>query len=165
MSIEESENREQSGEADEEQQKAAGYLASWQRCQADFINYKRRAELEKQESGKAANAGLLLALLPAFDDMERAFAAIPHELEDNSWIDGMKLIYRKLQSALESRGLSAIQCVGEAFDPCVHEAIRRCEGPEGTVVQEMEKGYKFHDRIIRPSKVAVGEGEERNKEG
>ena len=149
---------------EDEKRKAEGYLASWQRSQADFVNLKRRAEQERSEAGKAANAALLLALLPVIDDMERAFAAIPPELEKQGWVSGMKLIWRKFQTTLQSQGLSQVECIGERFDPCLHEAVRRCSGKEGMIVQEVEKGYRFHDKLIRPSKVSVGAGEEDNEE-
>lgn len=148
----------------DDRQKAAEYLAAWQRCQADFINFKRRAEQERAEAGNAANSALLMAILPALDDLERAFAAMPPELENANWVSGIRLIWRKLQSALEAQGLSHLKCVGEVFDPCLHEAVRQCKGPEGTVVQEMEKGYKYREKLIRPSRVAVGEGEQEYKE-
>lgn len=144
----------------DDRQKAADYLAAWQRCQADFINFKRRAEQERAEAGNAANAALLMAVLPAIDDLERAFTAVPPEIEGNNWVSGMRMIWRKLQSALEAQGLSQLKCLGEAFDPCVHEAVRRCAGPEGQVVQELEKGYRYREKLIRPSKVSVGEGEQ-----
>lgn len=149
---------------DDLKQKAADYLASWQRCQADFVNYKRRAEQEKEDAGRLANASLLLAILPVFDDLERAFAAMPQQLRGNKWADGMQMILRKMQSTLEVQGLTSIPCVGEAFDPSLHEAIRNCEGKEGIIVQEMEKGYKYRDKLLRPSKVAVGEGEQNKEE-
>ncbi|MDO8473427.1 MAG: nucleotide exchange factor GrpE [Dehalococcoidia bacterium] len=162
---EQNDDSEQSNKSFEElRQKAADYLASWQRCQADFVNYKRRAEQEKEEAGRLANSGLLLAILPVFDDLERAFAAMPAKLQGDRWADGMKMILRKMQSTLETQGLTSIPCVGEEFDPVFHEALRRCEGKEGVVIEEMEKGYKYRDKLLRPSKVAVGEGEQNKEE-
>ena len=140
--------------------KAEANLASWQRAQADFINYKRRTEQEKEEISKLAKATLILNLLPALDDLERAFAAIPPRLTKLSWVDGIRLIWSKLQATLEAQGLSEIKATGEPFDPHFHEAIRQDKGKEGVVIEEVQKGYKFYDKIIRPSKVVVGNGEE-----
>jgi len=139
---------------------AEANLANWQRTQADFINYKRRTEQEKEEINQFAKATLILALLPALDDLERAFAAIPPRLTKASWVDGIRLIWSKLQATLEAQGLSEIKAAGEPFDPRLHEAVRQDKGKEGVVIEEVQKGYKFHDRVIRPTKVVVGNGEE-----
>ena len=146
-------------ELEEQKAKAEANLAGWQRAQADLANYKRRSEQEKEESIKFANANLVLKLLPILDDFERAVAHLPDDLADNPWIEGAKLIERKLKSCLESSGLSPIESVGEPFDPRLHEAIRQVPGADGIVVSEAQKGYRFLDRVIRPSKVAVGNGE------
>ena len=148
----------------EEKAKAEANLAGWQRAQADFINYKRRTEQEKEEISQFAKATLILDLLPALDDLERAFAAIPPRLTKTSWVDGIRLIWSKLQTTLEAQGLSEINTVGESFDPHLHEAVRQDRGREGVVIEEVQKGYKFRDKIIRPSKVIVGNGEEEEKE-
>ena len=143
----------------EEKAKAEANLAGWQRAQADFINYKQRVEQEKGEAIKFVNSVLILNLLPILDDLERAFASIPGRLAKLSWVDGVALIARKLQATLEAQGLSPIKAVGEPFDPRQHEAIRQDKGQEGIVIKEVQKGYKFHDRVIRPSMVVVGNGE------
>ena len=148
----------------EEKAKAEGYLANWQRAQADFINYKRRSEQEREEIGKFANSMLMLSLLPVLDDLERAFASIPPRQAKLSWVDGIRLIWRKLQTSLEAQGLSQIKAEGEPFDPSLHEAAMQGKGKEGMVVKELQKGYKLHDRVIRPTKVVVGNGEEEEKE-
>jgi len=139
--------------------KAEANLAGWQRAQADFANYKKRSEQEKEEVVKYANAALVRIILPVLDDFERAVGSLPDDLQGHSWIDGVKLIERKLRSTLESQGLTPIKAVGEPFDPRFHDAVRQEKGPEGIVVAEAVKGYKFLDRVIRPSQVAVGIGE------
>ncbi len=144
----------------EEEAKAEGYLANWQRAQADFINYKRRTEQEKGEIGRFANATLMLNLLPVLDDLERAFAAIPPRIAQLSWVDGIMLIERKLRASLEALGLSHIKALGEPFDPNLHQAVMYSKGEEGIVIEELQKGYKLHDRVIRPTMVVVGNGEE-----
>ena len=144
----------------EEKARAETNLANWQRAQADFINYKRWAEQEKEETIKFANEVLMLNLLPILDDLERAFASVPERLAKFSWVDGIRLIERKLRATLEAQGLSPIKALGEPFDPHLHEAVRQDRGKEGIVVEEVQRGYKFRDRVIRPSKVVVGSGEE-----
>ena len=143
----------------EEKAKTENYLANWQRAQADFINYKRRSEQEKEEISKFANSALMLNLLSILDDLKRAFASIPPDLDELSWVDGIRLIERKLLANLEAQGLSPIKALGESFDPYLHEAIRQDKGKEGIVIEEAQKGYKLHDRVIRPSRVVIGNGE------
>jgi molecular chaperone GrpE len=138
-------------------------LAGWQRAQADFVNYKRRTEQEKEEIGKFANSMLVINLLPVLDDLERALTSITDQLTEVSWVDGIRLIERKLRGILEAQGLSPIQALGEPFDPNFHEAVMQSEGKEGIVVEELQKGYKFQDRVIRPARVIVGSGEKEEK--
>ena len=144
----------------EERARAEANLAGWQRAQADFINYRRRSEQEKEETSKFANGLLMFSLLPILDDLERAFASVPPKLDKLGWVDGIRLIERKLRSTLEAQGLSLIKAIDEPFDPNLHEAVRQDKGKEGIVVEELQRGYKFHDRVIRPSKVVVGNGQE-----
>ena len=143
--------------------KAEENLAGWQRAQADFINYKRRTEQEKEETSKLANYTLILSILPALDNLERALTSIPPRLVKLSWVDGIRLIQRKLQTSLETQGISQIKALGEPFDPSFHEAMKQGKGKEGIVIEELQKGYKLHDRVIRPSNVVVGNGEEEEK--
>jgi len=143
----------------EAKQKVEQYLANWQRTQADFVNYKRRSEQEREEIGKFANNQLILGLLPVLDDLERAFESITPQVARLKWVEGIRLIERKLRSALEAQGLSQIKALGEPFDPNLHEATMHSKGEEGMVVQELQKGYMLHDRVIRPSMVVVGNGE------
>lgn len=142
----------------EAKQQAESYLDNWKRSQADFINYKRRAEQEKLEMGKYASGQLILSLLPVLDDFERAFASLPPEVKPE-WVAGVKLIAEKVRSILESQGLSPIESVGKPFEPAVHEAVIHGKGPEGMVVGEVRRGYKLFDKILRPSQVIVGDGE------
>ena len=143
----------------EEKEKAENYLANWQRAQADFINYKRRSEQEKEEITKFANSVLILSLLPILDDLELALNSVQPEMAEPGWLEGVKLIERKLRAGLEAQGLSPIKAQGEKFDPHLHEAVRQGKGKEGIVTEEVQKGYKFHDRVIRASRVVVGNGE------
>lgn len=143
----------------EEKEKAENYLANWQRSQADFVNYKRRSEQEKGELSKFANAQLMLGLLPVLDDLERALDSVKPQLTDSDWVEGIRLIERKLRAGLEAQGLIQIKAMNEAFDPNFHQAAGHSKGEEGTVVQELQKGYMLQDRVLRPSVVIVGSGE------
>ena len=140
--------------------KAEANLAGWQRAQADFINYKKRSDQEKQDLSKFANSVLILNLLPVLDDLERAFSSLPPKMEKLSWLDGIKLIERKLWAVLQAQGVSPIKALGEPFDPQFHEAVRQDKGKEGVVIEEVQKGYMLEDRVIRPTMVVVGNGEE-----
>jgi len=102
----------------------------------------------------------MLNLLPILDDLERALASIPPKLANLSWVDGVRRIERKLWASLEAQGLSQIKARGEPFDPKLHEAAMHSKGKEGIVIEELQKGYKLHDRVIRPAMVVVGNGEE-----
>jgi molecular chaperone GrpE len=143
----------------EAREKAEANLAGWQRAQADFINYKRRSEKEREDARNFADSTLILDLLPIIDDLERALAAIPPRQARLGWVEGVKLIERKLKATVEARGLSPIAALGEPFDPHFHEALMQGKGNEGIVIREIQKGYRLHDRVIRPSKVVVGSGE------
>ena len=147
----------------EEKKRTEEYLANWQRAQADFINYKRRTEQERNELNKFANSALILGLLPVLDDLERALNSIPPKAKAG-WTDGIKLIAYNFRSILEAQGLNPIEALGEPFDPNFHEAIRQDKGKEGIVVEEFQKGYMLGDKVLRPVKVVVGNGEEEEKE-
>jgi molecular chaperone GrpE len=148
----------------EEQEKAEKYLANWQRSQADFENYKRRSEQVKGELIEFASSALISNLLPILDDLERAFASVPVELDESNWTEGIKLIYNKFKTTLETQGLTEIEARGEPFDPRLHEAVMQQEGKEGMVIEEIQKGYKFKEKVIRPSLVTVGNGKKRRRE-
>jgi molecular chaperone GrpE len=148
----------------EEQAKAEANLAGWQRAQADFSNFKKRSEQEREEYTRFANANIMLELLPVLDDFERALEHIPAKLSSLAWVDGVSLIYRKLRATLESQGLTQIEALGKPFDPSLHEAVRQDRGEEGIVIEEIRKGYQLHDKVIRPTMVVVGNGEDTEKE-
>lgn len=142
----------------EERDKAQSYLANWQRAAADFQNFKRRVEQERQDSSRLATASLIMNLLPVVDDLERALNSVDVHLAGLTWIDGIWLIYRKLQMVLERAGVAEIEADGRPFDPAVHEAISQADGEEGKVIAVVQKGYKLGDRVLRPSMVIVGRG-------
>jgi len=151
----------------EEEEKSERYLANWQRCQADFDNYKKRSEQERGEVIEFASRALISNLLPVMDDLERALALVPAELEESNWTEGIRLIYNKFKATLEAQGLAEIKARGEPFDPRLHEAVMQKEGEEGMVIEETQKGYKFKEKVIRPSLVIIGKGkgkEEQSKQ-
>ena len=149
----------------EEKDKSDKYLANWQRAEADFSNYKRRAEQEKNETTAYANWALTLNLLPVLDDIERAIASLPPKLAKLTWVDGILLIHRKLRAVLESQGLTEIEAIGKPFEPSLHEAVAQVEGKEGIVINEVQKGYKLKDKLLRPALVVVGNGKGHKQTG
>jgi molecular chaperone GrpE len=141
-----------------EQLKSAEYLDNWRRAAADFSNYKKRAEKDSGEFTKFANSMLLARLLPILDDFERAEQTIPDNLRGLTWIDGVMLIARKMNALLEAEGLKPIEALNKPFDPNFHEAVIHEETDQhddGTVMAELQKGYKLNERVLRPTMVKV----------
>jgi len=145
----------------EERTRANGYLAQWQRVAADYQNLKRRTEQEREEFGRYANVALITNILPAVDDFDRALANVDPLIvgAGAGWVDGMRAIQRKLRGALEASGVTEIRAEGEPFDPNIHEAIGEAPGESGTVVNEVQRGYRLGNRVIRPAMVMVGNGQ------
>jgi molecular chaperone GrpE len=150
---------------DQERARADANFGNWQRATADFMNYKRRAEQEREENARFANTALVLNVLPAVDDLERALQHVDPELENTPWIDGVRQILRKLKGALTAAGVTEIEAEGATFDPNLHEAIAEGEGEAGVVVSEAQRGYRIGNRVIRPSMVVVGRGNGRHADG
>jgi molecular chaperone GrpE len=146
----------QLAQAKEDAQK---YLANWQRAEADFQNYKRRVEQERDENRRFASAALIINILPILDDLERALMSVDTHIAGLTWFDGIRLIHRKLQLVLENAGVSTIEAEGQQFDPRYHEAVMHHEGEEGKVLAEVQRGYKLYDRVLRPAIVVVGSGQ------
>ncbi|MPZ14246.1 MAG: nucleotide exchange factor GrpE [Chloroflexi bacterium] len=134
------------------------HFQGWQRAQADFANYRRRVEQERGEIVRNADARVILDLLPVLDDLERALEAVPAELRQLTWVEGILLIERKLRAVLDLHGLRPIEAEGKEFDPFVHEAVLRDgePGEANVVTAELQKGYRLHDRVLRPTLVKVG---------
>ena len=140
-------------------EEATKYYNNWHRAEADFQNYKRRTEQEREELRRFGNVSVIINLLPVLDDFERAFASLDSHLAGLSWFDGIMLIYRKLRQLLENAGVTPIETEGQPFDPRFHEAVAHVEGEEGKVISEVQRGYKLHDRVLRPAMVVVGKGQ------
>lgn len=140
------------------EQDASESKTAWQRTAADFANYKRRTEQDREQMFGLANEILLSKLLTITDDFDRAIANMPAELHSVSWVDGIAAIDRKLRLLLDSEGLTPIEAVGKPFDPHEHEAVVQEETtsvPEGTVTSELQRGYRIRDRVLRPAMVVV----------
>ena len=134
------------------------YKAMAQRAQADLVNYRRRIDEERRELQRNANAGLLTKFLDVVDDFERAIGMLPEEAEADGWQEGLMLVKRKLDSVLQSEGVSKIEAEGKPFDPWEHEAVFHQETPdveEGVIVSVFKDGYRLHDKVLRASQVIV----------
>ena len=145
---------------DDEAARAESHLANWQRAQADFTNFKRRAEQEREEIGQIVRGAVILNILPVLDDMERALDSVPVRMTKQSWVRGVRLVEQKFHSVLKTMGVTEIKAMGKQFDPGLHEAAISGKGNEGMVIKVLNRGYKLGDKIIRPARVVVGNGEE-----
>ena len=136
------------------------YKDKYIRLIAEFENYKKRTLKEKIEYAKLAGSEVHISLLPVLDDFERAIKSINEATDIEALKAGVNLIFNKLKSTLESQGLKQINSIGEKFDSDIHEAITEIDAPKeelkGKVVDELEKGYKLNDKIIRYAKVVIG---------
>jgi len=134
------------------------YLAGWQRARADLLNYKKE-ELERiGELIKYADVGIISKILPILDNFEIAEKKLPENLKNDENIKGLLQIKNQLQDFLKSQGVEEIKCLGEKFDPNFHEIVEEVEAKEkesGIVLEEIQKGYLFHDRLLRPAKVKI----------
>ena len=144
----------------QEKEKAERYLDNWQRTEADFRNYKAREEKEKKELIDWANSTLVCDILPVLDAFNRAFEGVTPTDEELSWITGFRQIQKMLLDVLGKHGLDEMKCVGETFDPNFHEAIVQQEGAEDVILDEVRKGYKLKDKLLRAPQVVVGKGGE-----
>ena len=127
-----------------------------QRTQAEFENYKKRVDKEKQEFVKYSKAEIIQKLLPIIDTFE---IALKNNKDNEKFVKGMDMVYAQLISLLHSEGLKPIESLGKKFDPYLHEAMlkEKSEKDEGTVLEELQKGYMLNDKVLRHSKVKVSE--------
>jgi molecular chaperone GrpE len=130
--------------------------ADLQRVQADFINYRTRAEEDKQRGIVAGKAAAILKLLPVIDNIDRAVGHIPAELADNQWVKGVSSLGKSLDKSLADMGVTRIAAVDQPFDPNLHEAISaEGEGNHEVVAEELRAGYMLDGQVIRHSMVTV----------
>jgi molecular chaperone GrpE len=129
------------------------------RKQADFENFRKRMLREREDAARYANASLLGDLIGLIDDFERAIRSAEESRDFGTFLQGISMIEKQFVEMLETRwGLKRFVSVGEAFDPNRHEAVLRVEGPAGskpTVVEDYQKGYYLHERVLRPARVKV----------
>lgn len=153
--LKESEYLKLKGDAD----KASEFADKILRLQADFENTRKRIEREKQDFVKFANEGIILELLNILDDLERTVSlAETHKENPEAFLKGVEMILAHLYEMLKEYGVKPIEAEGKIFDPHTHEALMQVEDkdlPEHTIVEELQKGYKLNDRVIRTAKVKV----------
>ncbi len=130
------------------------------RQMAEFENFRRRTEKEKQMMFETGARSIIEKILPVIDNFERGLSTISEEEKETGFASGMNMIYKQLLTELENIGVKAIEAVGEPFDPNLHNAVMQVATEEyesGTVTQELLKGYTYRDSVVRHSMVAVAE--------
>ena len=145
-------------ELEDLQLKADEYLDGWQRARAEFANYRKRVERDRQLTYQNAAGSIILKFLPVMDDLERALKNRPEENPGAAWADGIELIYRKFKTAIESEGVTPMDVEGEMFDPNLHEAVVSTPSDEhesGEIIEVLQRGYQIGDRVLRPAMVRV----------
>ena len=141
------------------QQEVAENLDTAQRAQAEMVNFRRRTDEDRIANAKYANSRLIANILPVLEELDLAISHTESSSEINdSFLEGIKLIQRKLTGVLESEGVAAIEAVGLMFNPLEHEALGTEETgdvEQGYVTQILRPGFRLHDRVIRPAQVMV----------
>ena len=138
-------------------QQADENTRSWQRAAADFANYRRRTDEERGVMAQLSSAVLISKLLSVLDDFDRALASVPEDAHEG-WVDGIRLVERKLRTVLEGEGVTPIEAVGQPFDPNLHEAVvheETSDYPDNLVIDEVQRGYRLGERVLRPALVRV----------
>lgn len=128
------------------------------RQMAEFENFRKRTEKEKQAMFETGAKSVIEKILPVIDNFERGFATVAPEDEEDAFVDGMRRVYKQLNTELENLGVKPIEAVGHEFDPNLHNAVMQTESDEyesGIVAQELLKGYTYRDSVVRHSMVSV----------
>jgi molecular chaperone GrpE len=148
----------------ETQQRSEEFFSNWQRSAADLSNFRRRVDQERADVQKYGGTEVLAELLSVVDDWERAMAVLPPEMLKFTWIHGTAQIYQKLLWVLTRHGVTPVEAADQPFDPHLHDAVMRDEdvstAEQTHVVQELQRGYKIHERVLRPALVKVGRAPE-----
>lgn len=134
------------------------HFAHLQRLQAEFDNYRKRTQKEKEETVKYAAERIIEAMIPILDNFERAVNSTKTNQDFNAFAQGIEMISKQMQNTLAREGLTVIEAVGQPFDPKLHEAVLQVESeeyPGNTVVEELQKGYYLKEKVLRPSMVKV----------
>lgn len=140
------------------EQRIAELTEDLQRTRADFENYRKRMEIEKQQSRDAAAAATILKLLPVIDTLERALSHIPEQLKDNSWVAGIMAMKKNLDKSLQTLNLQRVEASqGAEFNPDFHEAVQMddSEGDLEVIKEELQAGYLYNGQVLRHSMVKV----------
>ncbi len=127
---------------------------------AEFDNFRKRTDKEKAQMFEQGQGSVLEKLLPVIDNFERGLQAVPEAEKDGAFADGMNKIYKQLMKQMEDLGVTPIEAVGKEFDPNLHNAVMQVDSEEyesGVVAQELQKGYMFHDTVLRHSMVGVSQ--------
>lgn len=143
---------------EEANQKIEEFTVAYQRAAADLQNFKRRSEEDQKNLVSFANSNILLEILPMIDNFERAIEHKPENVSKD-WLEGILQIYNQFKQIIEKQGVEALVSEGVKYDPNYHEAMLHCEGDDGIIVQELEKGYLLKGKVLRPAKVSVGNGQ------
>lgn len=142
----------------EAEQRAGEAEGLYRRMAADFENYRKRVDREREEFQAAGVQKAVESLLPALDDMDRAQSSLNPETPADKLIESLSLVFNRINRCLEQMGVKSFACVGEHFDPKFHEPVQEVETtefPDGSVIHELRRGYKLNDRVIRPALVNV----------
>jgi molecular chaperone GrpE len=142
---------------EETREQSDEHLRGLQRTAADFANYRRRVDEEREGLSQFSNALLIGKLLAVLDDFDRALETVPPGTNEG-WVDGVRLVERKLRGLLEAEGVREIEALGQPFDPNLHEAVvheETADHPDNQVIGELQRGYRLGDRVLRPSLVRV----------
>ena len=141
----------------QERKKSDDYLNNLKFIQADFENYRKRADREVREIEEFSTAALVKKLIPVLDDLDLGVASAESTPQTREFLEGIGMVRRRLLTALESEGLEEIPSIGQPFDPDLHEAVDKVQGSgdRDTIVEEVRKGYTFKGKVLRPSMVKV----------
>lgn len=132
------------------------YLEQLQRTTAEYANYRRRTEQDRERQRLAANEQLLREFVPVLDDFQRGLASVPENDETASMISGLRLVEQKFLNTLRKHGVAPVESLGAAFDPAVHEAVEMDPAGGDTVVAVYQPGYRLGEGMLRPAMVKVG---------
>jgi len=153
-----------------EKEKVKEYLTSLKYMQADFENYRKRSEKETQEAVSRSNEKLLSCLIGVLDDFENAILAGETTENKEALLEGVSMVHKNLEKLLTQEGLVRLECVGQAFNPNLHEILTQVptnEHQNGIVLEEARKGFLFKGKVLRPSVVKVAcntlEGDKKNE--
>lgn len=145
-------------ELKQSKEQAEDYYSRLQRLQAEFDNFRKRSQKEKEDTLKYASERIIEAMLPVLDNFERAVASSQSSQDFKAFSQGVEMILKQMKSGLEKEGLTPIEAVGQPFDPKLHDAVLQVDSedyPENTVVEELQIGYYLKDKVLRPSMVKV----------